>query len=175
VLAEINWIELFRPDMPFAEIFIRGTVTYLALFAMLRIVLKREAGTVGITDLLVLVLIADAAQNAMAGDYNSITDGLLLVATIVFWCYVLDWLAFHFKSVDRLLRPPSLPLIENGRMLVRNMRKELITEEELLGQLREQGIEDIRAVKKACMETDGNISVLLQTAKQRHGKEDRTV
>ena len=60
------------------------------MFALLRFVLKREAGTLAITDLLVVVLIADAAQNAMADDYRSVPDGLLLVATIVFWSYALD-------------------------------------------------------------------------------------
>jgi uncharacterized membrane protein YcaP (DUF421 family) len=51
----------------------------------------------GITDLLVIVLIADAAQNGMAGEYRSLTDGLLLVATIVAWSYALNWLAFRFR------------------------------------------------------------------------------
>lgn len=62
----------FMPDGPVLEIIVRGTVTYLALFTLLRIILRREAGNLGITDMLVIVLLADASQNAMAGGYNSL-------------------------------------------------------------------------------------------------------
>ena len=65
---------------------------YLALFIMLRIVLKRQAGTLGMTDLLLITLLADASQNAMAGEYNSLPDGVVLVATIILWNYIFDWL-----------------------------------------------------------------------------------
>ena len=82
-MADIDWAGLFMPTTPALEIIVRGSVMYLALFAMLRFILRRETGSLGITDLLVIVLIADAAQNGMAGNYTSITDGLLLVITII--------------------------------------------------------------------------------------------
>jgi uncharacterized membrane protein YcaP (DUF421 family) len=71
---------------------VRGSTVYLTLFFLLRIVLRRESGGMGITDLLVIVLLADAVQNAMAGDYHSVPDGLLLGATLIFWSFALDWL-----------------------------------------------------------------------------------
>ncbi len=160
VLFKVDWKQAFVPTTSLLEIFIRGSLMYLALFAILRIVLRREAGTVGITDLLVIVLIADAAQNGMASDYKSITEGVFLVATIVFWSYFLDWLSYHFPSLRRFLQPPTLTLIKKGQMLRQNMRKELITEEELMGHLRQQGIEKVEDVKKAYMESDGRISVI---------------
>lgn len=95
----IDWNALFALSTPPVEIVLRGTLTYLMLFFLLRIVLKRQSGTVGITDLLVVVLIADAAQNAMAADYTSITDGFLLVATIIFWSYAIDWLGYHYRPI----------------------------------------------------------------------------
>ena len=73
-----------------AEIILRGTLVYLFLFCFLRF-LRRETGVIGISDLLVVVLIADAAQNTMSSDYKSVTDGAILVATIIGWDYVLDW------------------------------------------------------------------------------------
>ncbi|HEY7909583.1 MAG TPA: hypothetical protein VIC60_11945, partial [Thermomicrobiales bacterium] len=76
-----DWQKMFALDTPLLEIVIRGTIIYLALFTLLRFVVKREVGTVGIADLLVIVVIADAAQNAMAGTYTSITDGVLLIGT----------------------------------------------------------------------------------------------
>src|SRR5207247_1205890 len=87
MFAGVDWAQVFLPDTSLVEIFVRGTITYFALFALLRY-LRREAGTVGLSDLLVLVLIADAAQNAMAANYNSLTDGIFLVFTIIAWSYV---------------------------------------------------------------------------------------
>jgi len=142
------------------EIVLRGTCVYLALFVLLRVVLKRETGGMSVTDLLVVVLIADAAQNAMAGDYTSVPDGLLLVATIIFWSYALNWLGHRFPRIERFIHPPPLPLIENGRMLHAKMREELITEDELKSQLRLQGVQDPGQVKGAYMEGDGRISVI---------------
>src|SRR5918998_3203915 len=137
--SEIDWQELFVPQMPLAGVILRGTLTYIMLFMVLRFLLKRQSGVIGIADLLVIVLIADAAQNAMAGEYKSITEGALLVLTIVFWNYFIDWLGFRFKPLRRFTRPPPLKLIENGDMVFRNMQKEMITADELNSQLRQQG------------------------------------
>jgi uncharacterized membrane protein YcaP (DUF421 family) len=156
----VDWAKLFLPTTPLLEIIIRGSITYLALFAILRLVHKRQSGTVGVTDLLVLVLIADAIQNAMSGGYESITDGIILVSVIVFWSYALDWLGFRFPFLQRLIHPSSLMLVKNGEMLRRNMRRELITEDELRTALRKNGVSDLKRVKAAYMESDGQISVI---------------
>jgi uncharacterized membrane protein YcaP (DUF421 family) len=156
----MDWAAVLAPRTPLLEIVVRGSLVYLAVFALLRVVLRREAGTVGITDLLVLVLIADAAQNALGADYRSVGDGVLLVATIVLTAYGVDWLGYRFPLVKRLVHPPALPLIQDGRVLRRNLRHELITEDELLGHLRLHGIDDVGQVKVAHMESDGRISVV---------------
>jgi uncharacterized membrane protein YcaP (DUF421 family) len=169
----VDWGQVFIPKTPILEIFVRGTVLYLALFLMLRFVLKREAGAVGITDLLLVVLLADAAQNAMADDYRSITDGLLLVATLVFWSYALNWLGYRFPAIQRLVHPPPLLLVRDGQMLKRNMRKEFVTEDELLGMLREQGVADIAEVREAFMEGDGKISVVTEDHRSHKEPEKR--
>jgi uncharacterized membrane protein YcaP (DUF421 family) len=172
-LFAIDWGQIFKPDTPPLEIFLRGTIVYLSLFILLRLVLRREAGTVGMSDLLVVVLIADAAQNAMAGNYNSVPDGLLLVATIVFWSYAVEWMGYHVPWIGRFVHPPALLLVRNGQLLRRNMRRELITEEELMTQLRLQGVEDLGSVRKACMEGDGQISVVKANGDDRKAPERR--
>jgi uncharacterized membrane protein YcaP (DUF421 family) len=166
-LAILDWQKLFIPSIPIAEIIVRGSVTYLALFALMRFVLKREAGSIGTADLLMVVLIADAAQNAMAGEYRSITDGLVLVSTIIFWNYALDWLSYHFPGLRRVLQPKPLLLVKAGRLHKRNLRQELLTEEELLGELREQGVKDLAEVEEARIEEDGHISVVKRTGAAR--------
>lgn len=158
----VDWQKLFTFQTPILEIFVRGTAVYLLLFVTLRVILKRQTGSVGITDLLVVILLADAVQNAMVGEAASIPEGLVLVATIVLWSYLFDWMAFKFPFVQRLLTAPPLPLVADGKMLHQNMRKELITREELMVQLREQGIDDLAKVKSANMENDGQISAILK-------------
>jgi uncharacterized membrane protein YcaP (DUF421 family) len=156
----VDWQAMFSPEHSLLEIFLRGTIMYIVLFSILRFFLKRQSGVIGIADLLVVVLIADAAQNAMAAEYKSITEGTLLVLTIVFWNYAVDWLGHRFPLIQRFTRPPPLQLIKDGRLLHRNMREEMITKEELLSQLRQQGIEDPGQVKKAYIEGDGRISII---------------
>ena len=158
-LLPIDWKSVFIPSMSLAEIVLRGTLVYLILFLILRL-LRREAGTISISDLLVVVLIADAAQNAMGATYRSVTEGAMLVATIVAWDYVLEWLGYRFQWANRLLRPAPLPLIKDGQMLKRNMRMEMITVDELMGQLRMHGVESASEVKKCYLEADGHISVI---------------
>jgi uncharacterized membrane protein YcaP (DUF421 family) len=160
ILSHIEWKDMFVPDTPLFEIFLRGTIMYLAIYFLLRFVLKRQTGSLGIADVLVLVLISDAAQNGMAKDYTSITDGLLLVSTIVFWSYTLDWLGYHFPRLERIFHAGPLKIVQDGRLLRTHMRKELISEEELLSQLRQHGICDLGKVKEACIEGDGHISVV---------------
>ena len=156
----IDWQELFVPTHPILAIILRGTMTYIMLFLILRFFLKRQSGVIGIADLLVVVLIADAAQNAMASEYKSITEGAVLVLTIVFWNYAVDWIGFHFPAFQRFTRPPPLLLIKDGKMLPKNMRQEMITTEELNSQLRQQGVEHCSEVKRAYIEGDGSISII---------------
>lgn len=168
----VDWAQLFTPEHSLIEIFVRGTITYVGLFAILRFFLKRQSGVIGIADLLVIVLIADAAQNAMANEYKSLTEGALLVLTIVFWNFALDWLGYHFAFFQRFTRPPPLMLIEDGRLLRRNMRQEMITTDELMSQLRQQGIEDPGKVKKAYIEGDGRISIICRDGDNAGGQND---
>lgn len=79
---------------------------------------------------------ADAAQNGMAKEYRSVTEGVMLVAMIIGWDYALDWLGYRFPAFQRLVRPAPLPLVRNGKLLYANMRRELVTREELMTQLR---------------------------------------
>jgi uncharacterized membrane protein YcaP (DUF421 family) len=159
-MQHIDWAKVFMPDTPILEIIVRGTVTYLALFTLLRIILRRESSNLGITDMLVIVLIADASQNAMAGAYNSIADGVILVAVIIGWSFTLNWLSFNWPFFERLLSPRKLLLVDKGKMIKRNMRKELITDEELMTEVRKAGLTELEQIKVAFMESDGSISIV---------------
>lgn len=150
---------MFVPTGSIAEVIIRGSIMYLGMLAILRI-FRRQAGAVGMADLLVIVVIADAAQNGMAGDSKSITEAMILIATIVIWDYAFDWLGFSSPLFGRVLAPRELLLIEDGAIVQKNIKREFITEEELLSQLRQQGIEDISEVKRCYLESNGHFSIL---------------
>jgi uncharacterized membrane protein YcaP (DUF421 family) len=169
-LFRIEWAELLVPTHSLAEMMLRGTVMYLSLFLILRFVMLRQSSTLGIADILVIVVIADAAQNGFAKEYKSVTEGLVLVLTIVFWDMLLNWLSYHFKLFERLLAPAPLSLVENGRVNRRNMRRELITEEELRSQMRLQGIKEISEIKRACLEATGDISFVKVDGDRTGGK-----
>ncbi|HZC07396.1 MAG TPA: YetF domain-containing protein [Ktedonobacterales bacterium] len=156
----VRWLKVVDPTQPIAETVVRGTLLYLALILILRFVLKREKGQLGATDLLLIVLLGDAAQNAMAGSYTSVTDGVVLILTLVFWNSAFNWLAQRFRLVERFLSPSPIMLVRDGRMLWKHMAHELITEQELMSQLRLQGVDDLAHVRAAYVEGDGRISVL---------------
>src|SRR5947208_9345265 len=105
---KINWSQVFGMQTPLLEIVIRGSLMYLALFFLLRVVLRRESGDVSKSDTLVVVLLADAAQNGMAGSYISVPDGIALVAVIIAWSLLLNFLGYHSKFFERILHPSKL-------------------------------------------------------------------
>ena len=158
-MLELDWQRLFGIGMSLPELVARGTLMYWFLFLMFRFVMRREAGQVGIADLLIVVIIADASQNALSGEYRSITEGVILVGTLVFWNVLTDWLAFRSRAFARFAEPRPLLLVRRGRLLEGNMRREMLTKDELLSKLREQGIERLEEVRWAFMESDGQISV----------------
>jgi uncharacterized membrane protein YcaP (DUF421 family) len=156
----LDWPGIFAFSIPPLETLVRGTVMYWLLFLLFRFVVRRDVGSMGIADILLIVIVADAAQNGMAGDGKSVTDAALLVITLVAWNMALDRLAFHFPPVRRFVDPEKVMLIRNGRKLRDNMRRQSITDEELEAKYRQQGIESIDDVKALYLEADGNVSVI---------------
>jgi uncharacterized membrane protein YcaP (DUF421 family) len=142
------------------ELMLRGTAIYWFLFLLFRVVLRRDTGSLAMADVLLLVLIADAAQNAMAGGYQSLSDGFVLIATIAGWNLLLDWLTYRFEAMRKLLEPRPLLLVRNGRLQHRNLRRQLVSHEDLMAKLRDHGIEQLSEIKAAYMESGGEISVL---------------
>ena len=165
--------QLFALTVSPLELIVRGTAVYWFLYVLFRFVLRRDVGSMAMADVLLVVLIADAAQNAMAGEYKSITDGCVLVATIAFWNYLLDWASYRFVAVRRIVEPPPLLLVDDGRLILPNLRRQLVSVEELRAKMRENGIERWEEVHKAYMEPDGEISVLRRESRKESGDEAR--
>ncbi|MBP6018103.1 MAG: DUF421 domain-containing protein [Burkholderiaceae bacterium] len=156
----IKWDELFVFIVSPWELMLRGSLMYWFIFILLRMAGRRDFGSVGSADILVVVLIADAAQNAMSAQYNSVAEGMVLVGTLVLWSVAVDRACYFWPAVDRLFEPGRVCLVKDGVLQRRGMRREYVTRDELMSELRQQGIGDLREVHRAYMESEGSISVL---------------
>jgi uncharacterized membrane protein YcaP (DUF421 family) len=158
-MFELDWQQVFGFEKSILELFIRGTVMYWFLFLMFRFVMRRDVGAIGIADVLLIVIIADASQNAMSDNYESVTEGIVVVATLVFWNVLTNWLNFKLPRFQKFAEPSPLLLIRDGQVLEGNMRREMLTREELMSKLRQHGIDGPEEVRWAYMESDGQVSV----------------
>lgn len=159
-VMNIDWTSIFQPSLGIAEIIVRGTLVYLALLLIFRLIVRRQSGSFGPADLLAIVIIADAAQNAMGKEYASVTEGIVLVMTIVGWEYFLDWLAWRYPRLRPVLKVPPLKLVENGKIIQKNLRSEMLSEDEVVDGLRERGIRDLNEIEAAYLEASGKIAVI---------------
>ena len=154
--------DVFTMTAPVLELVVRGSVMYWFLVLVFRVILRRDVGSMGITDFLFVVLLGDAAQNGMIGDASSPTDTIVLILTLVFWNVLIDWATFRFRAVERLFAAQRLCLVRDGRPQRRNMRREFISMAELMSKVREEGLEDLDRVKRMYLESDGEISLIRQ-------------
>src|ERR1700712_2335641 len=157
---DIDLDAVFKLTMPIVELFIRGSVMFWFLVIVFRVVLRRDVGSMGITDFLFVVLLGDAAQNGMIGEGTSASDCIVLISTLIFWNVAIDWATWRFAAVERLFASRRLCLVRNGRRNRRNMRREFISDAELMSKVREEGLEDLSKIKFMYLESDGEISLI---------------
>jgi len=166
VFFQLDWQEVFLPRTSIIELVLRGSLVYFVVVAILRFMPSRQVGGVGIADLLVVVLVATAAQDAMATDDSSITGGLVLVATIIGWSYLFNWLSYKVPRLQRFLNPSPLLLVKDGEVFEKNTERGLISKRELMSQLRQQGVHSLSEVERAYIEGDGRISIFTKDFKK---------
>lgn len=146
--------------MPLDEIGVRATIVYLAVVVLIRLIPKRNAGHVSPNDMLTLIVIGTLATDAIIAEDSTLADKLVMIGFIVVWSYLLDFIEYRVPAVRGLLRDQQTILVDRGKMVRRNMRREMVTEDELRAVLRKEGIDDLASVRSACMEADGEISVI---------------
>lgn len=153
-------MEVIALTTPLWEIALRTTTVYFAVFLLLRLVPKRTAGKFSLADLLTLIVIGSMAKSGIVGDSTSVGDIVLMIALVVIWDYVLNSLEYKVPLFRRLLRDRQAALIRDGRLLRGNMRREMVTEDELLAALRKKNVPDVSSVHSAYLEADGDISII---------------
>ena len=158
-ILKLDLAELFHFENSLVTLMVKGTVIYLGILFLFRILPRRTGGEMAMMDLIFVLLIAEAATHSLGG-YESITEGFVVILTLMGWNYLINFLSYHSDFIEKMVSAPALPIIKNGKLLHRNMRREYLTKEELMDHLRLEGIEEIGEVKSAYVEGDGKISVV---------------
>jgi uncharacterized membrane protein YcaP (DUF421 family) len=138
----------------------RTALVYVAILIGLRLAGKREMGQMTVFDLLVLMLLANAVQNAMVGPDNSLLGGLLAAAILLVLNALLRRARAHWPRLGHVLAGTSTVLISHGKIEEKNLRREGVDQELLEQALREHGVQDVAGVDLAVLELDGSISVV---------------
>lgn len=154
------WHNLFVPDLSVAEKIIRPVLVYMFLIVAVRAAGRRELAQLNSFDLVVLLMLANTVQNATIGSDNSMVGGLIGVSALLALNWVVVRFLYRHPTVDRLLEGGPVELIRDGRVLRRQLEREVITEEELMEAVRKQGLRDAAEVDRAVLETGGTISVV---------------
>jgi len=148
----------FSPQL--LEIALRAVIIYIVVLVGLRLTGKREVGQMTPFDLVLLLLIANAVQNAMTGPDTSVTGGLVAAATLLVVNAVMSRLVWKNPRFSRFVTGTPTLLIHHGTLLAGNLDREHLTVDELSQALREHGVATIAEVFVATLEVDGSISVL---------------
>lgn len=164
--------EMIHTSFPFWHFVIRGTLVYTAVLFLLRIGGKREVGQMGTGEFVAILLISNAVQNAMNGGDNSITGGLILAVVILAWSTFIAYTTYKSKKAAHIILGSPTLLIHDGKVLLHNLRKELLSQYELKAILRRQGIHDISDIHAAILESDGVVSVTRMSEMNHNSKKD---
>ncbi len=146
--------------IPAWQIVVRTVVIYLTVFVGLRLTGKRELGQMTVFDLVVILLIANAVQNAMVGPDVSLTGGVIAAIVLLAVNWAVAQLRLRSRYWGRLLEGTPTVLIEDGEFVVPHLRKEGLERTEVEMAMREHGVESVRDVKLAVLEVDGSISIV---------------
>jgi uncharacterized membrane protein YcaP (DUF421 family) len=165
--------QALTPDVSLLETVARGVVMYLTVLVLMRYLIRGRTSA-SMSDLLVVVLIADAAQNGMSAQYNSVTNGIVLVTTIIGMSTLLDWLGTRSTTIAHFIHPEPRPLIADGRFVQKTLTNEFMTEDEVMSQLRLQGVERVDDVKASYLEGNGEVSVIKKQSDGDEGSRHRS-
>lgn len=144
----------------YLDILLRSSVVYLFMLFAFKVFGKRELSQLSISDLVLVLLISNAVQNAMVGSNSSLSGGLLAAAVLFSINYVVSYFKFKYKKVNNLLTSDPVLLVFDGKVKQKSLDDNLMTTEELMAAIREHGIDSLGQVQSAVLESDGNISVI---------------
>jgi len=151
----------------YAVIAVSSVVVYLFIIIAIRLFGKKELAQLSVVDLVFILLISNAVQNAMVGQDNTLSGGLVAATSLFLVNYLLKYLLYRFPRFGKMIQGDPILLIYKGKLNHRNMNRAKLTLDEVREAVREHGVATIADVDLAVLEIDGNISVLSDDYKRR--------
>jgi uncharacterized membrane protein YcaP (DUF421 family) len=154
------WSDMFHLALPVLEKILRPIIIYFFLIIGLRLAGKRELAQLNPFDLVVLLTLSNTVQNAIIGDDNSVTGGIIGAATLLGINYLFVRFLYNHRTIDRIVEGAEDVLIEDGKILQERLKKELITLPELITAAHKQGFATLDEVDRAILEPGGIIAFI---------------
>lgn len=142
------------------DLVLRAAAVFCFLFVLTRVIGKRELGTLQPFDLMLLIVLGDALQQGMTQDDYSVTGALLIVGTFAILQVFLSWVSYRFPRSRPVLEGEPVIVLQDGEPILRNLRRERLTIEDLTEGARKQGIPHLADLRFIVLETDGTLSFL---------------
>ena len=151
---------MFQLAMPWWEFILRALMVYFVLMLLIRLSGKRSMGQFTSFDILLVVLLGNAVQNALLGEDASVGGGMLLAATLIVLNWVVGWLSARSPRVERWVEGVPVLLARDGNVYRDVLRRELISHEDFQKAMRESGCLELDNIRLAVLETNGQISIV---------------
>jgi uncharacterized membrane protein YcaP (DUF421 family) len=153
-------MDFLTPEIAIAEKILRSIVVYGFLLVAFRLAGKRQLGQLTAFDLVVLLIISNVLQNAAIGSDNSLGGGLLGATVIIGLNFIVAWLTFRHRRLERLIESSPTVIVKHGHVIRANLRREHMSLAELRAALRKEGVATMSEVRYAILEEDGHVSVI---------------
>jgi uncharacterized membrane protein YcaP (DUF421 family) len=154
------WKDMFFLGLPVLEKILRPIIVYIFLIIGLRLSGKRELAQLNPFDLIVLLTLSNTVQNAIIGDDNSVTGGIIGAASLLAVNYLIVRFLYDHRKLDQLVEGSADVLIENGKVYEHKLKRELITKEELAAAARKQGFDTLSEVQQCILEPGGTLTFI---------------
>lgn len=163
VISNDMWSQIFALGAPLGEKMLRPIAVYIFLVVVLRVFGKRELAQLNPFDLVVLLSLSNTVQNAIIGNDNSLTGGLVGAFTLLGVNYMVVRFLFRHRRLDQIFEGKPAVLIDEGKIVKRNLAKELLTRAELMTVLHRQGFASLHDVERCILEPGGTFFVMGKT------------
>jgi uncharacterized membrane protein YcaP (DUF421 family) len=142
------------------DLALRAIVLFTFVFVITRVVGRRELSSLEPFDLILLIVLGDAIQQGLTQDDYSVTGALIVVSTIAILQVLISFAGFRFRRLRPLLEGEPVVIVQDGRLIERNLKRERVTPEEVAAEARQQQIASLEDVQWAVLETNGSISFI---------------
>ena len=157
--------KLIKKMNTYLDIILRSLAVYVFIILAIRLFGKKELSQLSITDLVLILLISNAVQNAMVGPNSSLSGGLVAALTLFVLNYIIKLATYKSKFISNILEGEPIMLVYKGFVKIENLNKQKITFEELAAVVREHGLEKVEDAELVMLERDGSISVISKELK----------